>query len=44
MKPYEVGIIVAIIAILGYIWYMKSQAQTANPTNASSPGYKGGTP
>jgi predicted negative regulator of RcsB-dependent stress response len=44
MKNYEVGIIVAVLILLGYMWYTKSQTQTANPTNANSPGYKAGTP
>jgi hypothetical protein len=39
MKPYEVGIIVAAIIVIGYIWYTKTPGQTANPTNAKSPGY-----
>ena len=45
MKPKEVGIIVIIIAALGYYWYThKSPNQTASPVNSVSPGYMTGTP
>jgi hypothetical protein len=43
MKNYEVGIIIAAILIIGYMMYANTSApQTANPTNASSPGYTSG--
>jgi hypothetical protein len=39
MKNYEVGIIVAAIVIIGFIWWQSQSATVANPTNATSPGY-----
>jgi hypothetical protein len=45
MKNYEVGIIIAVILVIGYAWYKSQQSATpVNPVNAASPGYKAGTP
>lgn len=42
MKNYETGIIIAVIVVLGYMWWKNSQTAVANPTNAASPGYRQG--
>ena len=44
MKNYEVGIIFAVVIFLIYYWYKETPATTVNPTNATSTGYKAGTP
>lgn len=42
MKNYEVGIIIAVLLVIGYMWYTSAPSTPVSPVNAASPGYKVG--